>query len=157
MEKQSATHLWESTLGEFTILQFENALHRSGVIRLWHDVFGYEAAHNEPKLVIDKKIAVNDGLFFVAIDNGDVVGTVLAGYDGHRGWIYSLAVDQTIRKRGLGSKLVQEAEDQLAVRGCLKINLQIMEGNEQVQSFYRANGYAVENRVSMGKRLFESV
>jgi ribosomal protein S18 acetylase RimI-like enzyme len=123
------------------------------VIRLWNTVFGYETAHNEPNRVIDSKLTVDDGLFFVAIDDGSVVGTVLAGYDGHRGWIYSLAVDPRSQKRGHGSALIREAENHLAMRGCLKVNLQIMEGNEQVRSFYGAAGYSVENRISMGKQL----
>jgi ribosomal protein S18 acetylase RimI-like enzyme len=135
------------------IVAFDNNRHREQVIRLWERVFGYETAHNAPTLVIDKKVAVGDGLFFVAIWESTVVGTIMAGYDGHRGWIYSLAVDPAHRKRGIGSQLLSVAERQLIARGCLKINLQIMEGNEQVQAFYEANGYRVEKRVSMGKRL----
>jgi ribosomal protein S18 acetylase RimI-like enzyme len=143
----------EFDMSEMKIVQFEDAAHRAGVTRLWNKVFGYETAHNEPGLVIDNKVAVDDGLFFVGTVEENVIGTVMAGYDGHRGWIYSMAVDPTVQSRGFGSDLVKHAETQLTQRGCLKVNLQIMEGNEQVKSFYEANGYAVENRVSMGKRL----
>ena len=59
---------------------------------LWRNVFGYEADHNRPELAIDKKIATGDGLFFVAGNQHTVLGTVMAGYDGHRGWIYYVAV-----------------------------------------------------------------
>ena len=71
-----------------TILPYSDAAHRAQVIALWETVFGYEAAHNQPALVIDKKIAIDDGLFFVARSGADIIGTVMAGYDGHRGWIY---------------------------------------------------------------------
>ena len=82
-----------------------------------------------------------------------LTGTVLAGYDGHRGWIYSLAVSPVSRNRGIGTELLSHAESHLADRGCTKINLQIVEGNEHVQLFYESNGYSTENRISMGKRL----
>ena len=118
---------------------------------LWQDVFGYEAAHSAPDLVIEKKIAADDGLFFVAISQQSVVGAGMAGYDGHRGWVYSMAVLRAHRKKGIGSALLAFAERRLSSLGCLKINLQIMEGNEAVQQFYQANGYVIEKRTNMGK------
>jgi len=120
---------------------------------LWEQVFGYNASHNVPGLAIAKKVAVADGLFFVATHELAVVGTIMAGYDGHRGWIYSLAVHPDWRKRTIGSALLGHAENELCARGCVKINLQIIEGNEAVEAFYRANGYLTEKRISMGKRL----
>jgi ribosomal protein S18 acetylase RimI-like enzyme len=84
-----------------------------------------------------------------------VAGTIMAGYDGHRGWLYSLAVAPEHRRRGIGSALVRHAEQELRKRGCLKINLQILEANAAVAAFYEALGYAVEPRVSLGKRLVE--
>ena len=137
----------------YTISPFDNLRHRDLVVALWHTAFGYEAAHNAPGLVIDKKIALDDGLFFVALDDQTVVGTVMAGYDGHRGWIYSLAVDSAHRGRGLGSELLAVAERHLSARGCMKINVQIVAGNNKVEHFYRANGFRTEARISMGKRL----
>lgn len=136
-----------------TITVFDNSRHRNQVVRLWKWVFGYEAAHNDPALVIDKKLAVADGLFFVAVIADVVIGTVMAGYDGHRGWVYSIAVHPDHQRQGIGSQLLSFAERHLASRGCLKINLQIMDGNDEVQGFYEANGYAVEKRISMGKKL----
>ncbi len=135
------------------IIEFESSEHRKQVVDLWQEVFGYEADHNSPELVIDKKVTFNDGLFFVAINQQQIVGTVMAGYDGHRGWIYSIAVQPSYQKQGIGSELLSFVQDKLSSLGCLKVNLQIMEGNEKVQRFYQANGYTVEKRVSMGKRL----
>ena len=139
------------------IQTYDNSMHRDQVIALWRTVFGYEAKHNSPGLVIDKKRQADDGLFFIAMDNGCLVGTVMAGYDGHRGWIYSVAVSPEFQKQGIGSKLLSMAEKKLSELGCIKINLQIMEGNEVVENFYLANEYQTEKRISMGKRLQENV
>jgi len=134
-----------------------NAVHRSQVVALWKTVFGYETAHNNPALVIDKKVEVDDQLFFVAVVDTTVVGTIMAGYDGHRGWIYSVAVSPSHRRQGIGSRLVSHAERALTCKGCVKINLQIMEGNESVAGFYASLGFSIEKRVSMGKRISENV
>ena len=139
------------------ITAYDNIKHREQVISLWKDVFGYEASHNAPDIVIGKKVDFNDGLFFVAVDNDNVIGTVMAGYDGHRGWIYSIAVSTDYRKKGLGSALLSFAEEKLSEKGCMKINLQIMEGNEPVEDFYLSNGFQTEKRISMGKRLTQNI
>ncbi len=140
-----------------TITLFSNAVHRAKVIALWDAVFGYDAPHNRPALAIDKKVAVDDGLFFVALSGQEVVGTVMAGYDGDRGWIYSVAVSPAYRRRGVGSQLVRVAERALSAKGCVKVNLQILEGNENVTAFYASLGFSVEKRVSMGKPLHENI
>jgi ribosomal protein S18 acetylase RimI-like enzyme len=140
-----------------TLSHFQNDRHREQVIRLWETVFDYETAHNCPGLAIDKKLAANDDLFFVAVDEGAVVGTVMAGYDGHRGWIYSVAVSPARCREGIGSHLMRHAERALIDRGCVKINLQVLDGNEAAVKFYAALGFAVEKRVSMGKRVPENV
>jgi ribosomal protein S18 acetylase RimI-like enzyme len=144
-------------MNSLTITTYSDAAHRSQVVTLWQSVFGYEAAHNDPSLVIDKKLAVHDHLLFVAMADNAVVGTVMAGYDGHRGWIYSVAVAPSHRRQGIGSRLVSHAERILTSKGAVKINLQIMEGNESVAKFYSALGYSVEKRISMGKRVPENV
>jgi ribosomal protein S18 acetylase RimI-like enzyme len=146
-----------SMMDAMTVTPYSDTAHRGQVVALWEVIFGYEAAHNHPSLVIDKKVAVNDQLFFVAVIAHVVVGTIMAGYDGHRGWIYSLAVSPSHRRQRIGSRLVSHAEDALACRGCPKINLQIMEGNESVAAFYSSLGYSVEKRVSMGKRISKNV
>ena len=142
---------------KITVFPFDNAAHRSQVMEVWRASFGYDTAHNEPGLVIDSKLVMNDGLFFVAVEGSEVVGTVMAGYDGHRGWLYSVSVRPSHRKRGVGTLLVGHAERSLAARGCLKINLQIIESNAALAPFYAAMGYRVEPRVSMGKLLPENL
>jgi ribosomal protein S18 acetylase RimI-like enzyme len=140
-----------------TISPYSDRDHRTGVVALWEAVFGYEAAHNKPALVIEKKVAFGDELFFVALLGDMVIGTAMAGYDGHRGWIYSVAVSPVHRRRGVGAQLVRFVERALASKGCVKVNLQIMEGNESVAAFYGTLGFSVEKRVSMGKRIHENI
>jgi ribosomal protein S18 acetylase RimI-like enzyme len=132
---------------------YEDQRDRIAVIAIWKSAFGYMTGHNAPELSITRKTAVHDGLFLVAESNSLVVGTVMAGYDGHRGWIYSLGVHPDHRKTGIGSALLHEAERRLTALGCVKVNLQVIEGNQETLPFYQANGYAVEKRISMGKRL----
>ncbi|ASV39642.1 GNAT family acetyltransferase [Pseudomonas sp. NS1(2017)] len=143
----------KTLLSRHPIGPYRDRQHRAQVVALWQQAFGYDTAHNVPTLAIDKKLAVNDGLFFVATDKKTVIGTVLAGYDGHRGWLYSVAVHADYRRHGLGSSLVRYAEQALTALGCMKINLQINGGNDAVVGFYEALGYGVEPRISMGKKI----
>jgi|SRR5215472_6175424 len=141
---------------QISIRAYSNAADREQVVALWKAVLGYDAPHNEPGMTIDKKLEVDDGLFFVAVEDGSVIGTIMAGYDGHRGWIYSLAVSPTWRRQGIGSRLMAVAEKALIEKGAVKINLQIADGNESVAEFYKSLGFVVEKRVSMGKRIPEN-
>ncbi len=132
--------------------------HRAGVIALWRATFHYGTPHNEPELALQKKLEVDDQLLFVASDEqGHVTGTAMGGYDGHRGWIYSVAVAEGCRRRGLGTRLVKRVETALRLRGCLKINLQVAAGNESNLGFYENLGYAVEPRISLGKVVVENL
>lgn len=130
---------------------YHDASHRTGTVALWKSVFAYETPHNEPNLSIDMKIGMDDGLFWVAVNGDEVIGSVMAGWDGHRGWLYSLAVLPEWQGRGLGSVLVKTAEAALVARGCMKINLQVRGSNQVVTGFYEVLGYSVEPSVSMGK------
>src|SRR5438552_14557541 len=87
------------------------------VIALWKSVFAYTEPRNDPAKVIRDKLAVQRDLFFVAVDNGVVIGTVMGGYDGHRGWFYSLAVNPDARRKGIGTALMRHIENELAKRG----------------------------------------
>jgi ribosomal protein S18 acetylase RimI-like enzyme len=96
---------------------------------------------------------VQPELFLVALEGSRLVGTAMSGFDGHRGWVYYLAVLPEHRRRGVGRALMRRVEAELATRGCPKINLQVRSTNRQAVSFYRHLGYQVEDRISMGKRL----
>ena len=112
---------------------------------------GYGSSHNSPELAIDKKNQQEMG--YSSWPSVGKLLQVMAGYDGHRGWIYSMAVLPIYQKKGIGSALLIFAEKTLSSLGCMKINLQIMVGNDAVQRFYQANGYLPEKRISMGKLL----
>jgi len=96
---------------------------------------------------------VQPELFLVGFVSGEFAATVMAGYEGHRGWLNYLAVAPRFRRQGLGRKLVAESEARLRQMGCPKINLQIRTGNTAVIEFYRRIGFKADDVVSMGKRL----
>jgi hypothetical protein len=82
-----------------------------------------------------------------------LVGTAMAGFDGHRGWVYYLGVDPDYRRRGIGTALMRRVESKLSAMGCPKLNLQIRAHNAEVQAFYEELGYFSEDRISMGRKL----
>jgi len=108
---------------------------------------------NDPHKDIQRKLTVRADLFLVGEVGGAIIGTVMAGYEGHRGWINYLGVDPAFRRRGLGRVLMQEAERHLREAGCPKINLQVRSANTDAIKFYRSIGFAVDDVVSLGKRL----
>lgn len=125
--------------------------HFSGVDALWREAFPHDAPRNHAAAAIPKKLAAQPELFLVAVEAGQVIGSVMAGYDGYRGWLNRVAVLRSHQRHGVGAALVRETEIRLKALGCTKINLQIRGANEKVAGFYRALGYDVEDRISMGK------
>jgi hypothetical protein len=126
---------------------------RQGVERLWGQVFTEDPRWNAPAALIENKLKVQPELFLVASLNDAVVGAVMAGFDGVRGWIHHLAVLPDHRRRGIATQLVRAAESGLRALGCPKVNLQVRSTNAEVVAFYRHLGYGIEDRVSMGRRL----
>ena len=122
------------------------------VVALWHAV-GLTRPWNDPHLDIERKLAVQPELFLVADEGGLVVGTVMAGYDGHRGWLYYLASAPDRRGEGIARTLVAEAEARLRAMGCPKVQLMVRPENEAARGFYDALGYEPFETWSTGKRL----
>jgi ribosomal protein S18 acetylase RimI-like enzyme len=108
---------------------------------------------NDPHRDIARKLEVQRELFLVAEDDDGIAGTVMAGYEGHRGWINYLAVSPDRRGAGIGRALMAEAERLLAERGCPKISLLVREGNDAALGFYAALGFARDAAIPLGKRL----
>jgi ribosomal protein S18 acetylase RimI-like enzyme len=125
----------------------------SAVVELWNEVFPTAPAWNDPAHDIRRKLALQRHLFLVAACGSGIVGTAMGGYDGHRGWVYYVAVSPRHRRQGIGTALMEAIEEKLAKLGCPKINLQVRAGNKGVVRFYEKVGYAVEERISMGKRV----
>lgn len=125
----------------------------TAVVELW-EVAGLLRPWNDPQRDIERKLAMDDDLFLVAVDSdGVLVGSVMAGYDGHRGWVNYLAVDPRRRTEGWGRSLMEEAERRLLAAGCPKLNLQVRSDNHSAVDFYRRIGYVQDDVVSLGKRL----
>ena len=123
------------------------------VTSLWMRVFPDDPPWNVPREIIRHKREVQPDLFWVGVSESRIAATVMAGYDGNRGWIYHLAVAPDLRRNGFGRAMMAQAEERLRGLGCPKVNLQIRSSNVSVARFYQALDYAVEERVSMGKRL----
>ena len=141
---------------EKTIIRLFLDTDTDAVIALWQ-ACELTRAWNNPEKDIERKLAVDDDLFLVAETQGNVIGSVMGGYDGHRGWINYLAVNPGQRKQGLGKQLMLAVEQRLLDLGCPKINLQIRTGNEAVMEFYRAIGFTEDACVSFGKRLIPDI
>ena len=136
-----------------TIVRVYRDSDHDSVVVLWRMVFPNDPPWNEPSELIRRKRRIQPELFWVAEEGDEIVGTVLAGYDGVRGWIYHLAVDPSKRRKGTARLLMETAEKSLGSLGCPKINLQIRKNNVAVVDFYKAIGYEIEERVQMGKPL----
>ena len=127
--------------------------HFAGVEALWQEAFPNDAAWNKASVAIPEKMRFQPDLMLVAHEGPLVVGSVMAGYEGHRGWISRIAVLKAHRHKRIGQALLAEAERRLAALGCIKINLQVVETNSAVVRFYEEAGYKIEPRNSMSKRL----
>jgi ribosomal protein S18 acetylase RimI-like enzyme len=116
---------------------------RCGLVRPW----------NDPRKDIARKLTVQADLFLVGELDGRIVAAVMAGYEGHRGWVNYLAVEPGLQRDGLGRAMMAEAEKRLRALGCPKVNLQIRRGNTAVAAFYARLGYVEDEVISLGKRL----
>jgi ribosomal protein S18 acetylase RimI-like enzyme len=127
---------------------------RTALVALWRRC-ELTRPWNDPHRDIDRKVAVDDGLLLVSHLDAEpmLVGTVMVGYDGHRGWINYLAVDPDHRRHGIGTHLLADGERRLEAMGCPKVNLMVRSSNAAVVAFYEAHGYAVDDVTALGKRL----
>jgi ribosomal protein S18 acetylase RimI-like enzyme len=133
------------------IRPFEDA-DEDAVVALWGRC-SLTRPWNDPHKDIARKRRVQRELFLVGVVDGSIVGSVMAGYEGHRGWVNYLAVDPAHRRRGLGRALMAAVEMQLRALDCPKINLQIRHDNAEARSFYESLGFSVDASISYGKRL----
>jgi ribosomal protein S18 acetylase RimI-like enzyme len=125
----------------------------ASVAALWREAFPNAPAHNVPEEDIRRKLSVQKDLLLVALMDSRIVGTAMAGYDGHRGWVYYLAVSPAHRRRGIGTALMRHAEQALTAMGCPKLNLMVRGSNKEVLAFYEQLGYAADDVVTLSRRL----
>lgn len=122
------------------------------VVELWR-VTGLTRPWNDPHADIRRKELEQPELFFVAEVDAELVGAIMAGYDGHRGWLHYFAVAEHHRRTGIGTALLQHAEHALHQRGCPKIQLQVRPDNTAVLDFYAKAGYEPYEAINLGRRL----
>ena len=124
----------------------------SDVIDLWHRC-NLVVPQNNPRKDIAAKLKVQPEFFLVGTISGRIVSTAMAGYDGHRGWVYYLAVYPDYQRKGIGRQMMEKVENSLRELGCQKINIQVRSSNESVISFYEHMGYSNDDVLGMGKKL----
>jgi ribosomal protein S18 acetylase RimI-like enzyme len=134
-----------------TIRSFQTA-DEPAVVDLWKRC-GLVRPQNDPWKDIRRKSKVRPDLFRIGLLGETIIATIMIGYDGHRGWINYLAVSPDHQRKGFGRQLMEEAERLLHAEGCPKINLMVRTSNAAVVAFYTALGYAMDEVVSLGKRL----
>ncbi len=122
------------------------------VVSLWQET-GLTRPWNNPYQDISRKLTVQPELFLVAVDDGALVGSVMAGYDGHRGWLYYLAAAPSRRGEGIGRRLVETAEERLLEMGCPKVQIMVRTENVEVHDFYASLGFEPFETWNTGKRL----
>ncbi|MFG1213490.1 GNAT family acetyltransferase [Xanthobacter flavus] len=116
---------------------------RAGLTRPWNDPHADIAlARRGPHSTI-----------LVAREGGRIAGSAMVGHDGHRGWVYYLAVEPDLQGRGLGRALLRAVEDWLRARAIPKLMLLVRPDNEKVRGFYAAEGYLEEPRIVFSRRL----
>ena len=124
------------------------------VVALWQEC-GLTRPWNDPHRDIARKLTAQPELFLVATVGQAPVATAMAGFDGHRGWVYYLAVAPAHRRKGLGRALMKEAERLLVERGCPKLDLMVRTSNVEIIDFYRKLGYVQDDVVTLGRRLID--
>ena len=134
------------------VVRIYSAADQQAVIDLW-DRCDLLRLWNNPVKDIARKLRANSDWFLVAVIRNKVVGSIMIGYEGHRGWINYLAVDPSLRRQGVGRRLMKHAEEILRKAGCPKINLQVRSANKQAADFYAVLGYLRDDVICFGKRL----
>lgn len=124
----------------------------SAVVSLWKRC-NLTVPWNDPLRDIDRKKKHQPELFLVGQINNRLIASVMGGYDGHRGWIYYLAVDPDYRQRGFGSLIIKEVEARIKKTGCAKINVMVRKSNQEIADFYSKHGYGPDEVSCLGKRL----
>ena len=124
------------------------------VIKLWKKC-KLIVPWNDPSKDINRKLSIKDNLFIIGEMNKHIIASAMAGYDGHRGYIYYLAVLPEYQKKGIGSSLLSIVEKKLLHLGCPKINLFVRNTNIRVKTFYKINNYEFQDSEIYGKRLIK--
>jgi ribosomal protein S18 acetylase RimI-like enzyme len=123
-----------------------------GVVALWHAA-GLTRPWNDPVADFNLALANPTSTVILARNGHNLSGSVMVGFDGHRGWVYYLASDPDHRGQGIGRALMRAAEKWLVERACPKIQLMVRNDNAEAKGFYAAIGYEVQDVATIGRRL----
>ena len=140
-------------LNAVVVIRSYEARDHDEVVAFWKEMFPDDPPSKDPALMIRRKLTVQPELFLVGYVDGHLVATALEGFDGVRGWVRRLLVRRSHRRQGIARALMAAAEEGLAKLGCSKLNLRVRSTNVEVISFFRALGYSVDDRVSLGKNI----
>lgn len=114
----------------------------SHVVNIWERIEkGVRIGMSDTPKEIEKKLLRDPDLFLVAESKGTLIGTVIGGFDGRRGYIYHLAISSEFRGKGIGSRLVSEVEMRLRAKGCIRCHLLVNNNNDEARSFYDSKGW----------------
>ena len=127
---------------------------QDAIVELWQRC-GLVVPWNNPLTDIARKMADSPDLFFTGRIDGKLVASCMAGYDGHRGWIYFLAVASSDQRKGFAAQLVAHVEAQLVELGCPKLELMVRDTNREVIEFYQAIGFNLDPVRVLSKRLLQ--
>lgn len=125
---------------------------RELAVDLW-EAAGLTRPWNDPVADFDRAVAGPGAAVLGAFTGDTLVGTVMVGDDGHRGWVYHLAVADERRRSGIGRTLMAAAEDWVRSRGVPKLNLMVRGDNRAALGFYERLGYATDDVVVLSRRL----
>ncbi|MHC4857154.1 MAG: GNAT family acetyltransferase [Planctomycetota bacterium] len=126
----------------------------SDVINLWRQS-GLIVPWNNPETDIQRKLSTSHDLFYVGVLDGELIASCMAGYDGHRGWIYFLAVKSAHQRQGFASRMIDHAESELIKLDCPKVELMVRKSNNNIISFYQSVGYDTDPVTVLSKRLIK--
>jgi ribosomal protein S18 acetylase RimI-like enzyme len=125
---------------------------RAAAVALWHEA-GLTRPWNDPRADLERALAGPASTVLAVATDDELLGTVMLGHDGHRGWVYYLAVAGAWRRRGVGTALVRASERWLVDRGIPKLQLMVRRDNEAAVAFYAPLGYEVVDVTVLGRRL----
>jgi ribosomal protein S18 acetylase RimI-like enzyme len=121
-------------------------------VGLWHKA-GLTRPWNDPREDLRGALRGPDSTVLGCLQDSELLGTAMVGHDGHRGWVYYLAVREDQRKRGVGRRLMRASEEWTVARGVPKLQLMVRAGNEPALAFYDRLGYETNDVVVLGRRL----
>lgn len=140
--------------GPIRIREFQFDQDYAAALRLWEGMEkGIHVGPSDAPVEIQKKLQRDPDLFLIAEAEGQLIATVIGGYDGRRGFVYHLAVNAAHRGQGIGGRLMAELEDRLRTKGCLRCYLLVTPDNAEAMRYYSKRGWQLMDNHAYAKDL----